>query len=271
MITHERRFFFLDLDRSPYEPDVYSPGEVLSTIFDYADEIGLFRSIPAGTKFFRARWEDSGACYRTAKDLGPPPPCKAVQSNRMSPAGIPMFYAGDEAETALRETASEPGRFAVGRFEIMRDALILDLTAIPELPSLFEPTPEDLEVPPRRILKFLNLIAGRISRPIKRGDREHFEYAPTQVITEFVRSRSLPDGRPVDGIKYRSSVRPGFTSYVLFATQDNLILEVDSEPSESRWLRLTDVNRRWVFDCGSSRLRRLKARVQQFLSSFRRC
>ena len=189
----------------------------------------------------------------------------------MSPAGIPMFYAGDEADTALEETASEPGRFAVGRFETIRDAMVLDLTAIPELPSLFEPISEDAGTPPRRILKFLRFIASQISRPIERDDRVHIEYVPTQVITEFVRSRRLPDGRLVDGIKYRSSVRPGYTSYVLFATQDNLLLEENLEPTQSRWLRLAEVEHRWVLDCGSSRLQRLKARMQQFLSRFRSC
>ena len=269
--TQERRFFFMDLTRSWYDPDVYSPAEVLSTIFDYAGDISLFQSIPSGTQLFRARWEGTGSCYRTATELGPPPPEKAVQSNRMSPAGIPMFFAGNEADTALKETVSEPGRFAVGRFETTRDAVVLDLTAIPELPSLFEPKSEDVGTPPRSILKFLRFIARQISRPIERDDRVHIEYVPTQVITEFVRSRRLPDGRLVDGIKYRSSVRPGHTSYVLFATQDNLLLEENLEPTQSRWLRLAEVEHRWVLDCGSSRLRRLKARMQQFLRRFRGC
>ena len=116
----QRRFFFMDLTRNSYDPDVYSPAEVLSTTFDYAGDISLFQSIPSGTQLFRARWEGTSSYYRTATELGPPPPDKAVQSTRMSPAGIPMFYAGDEVDTALKETASEPGRFAVGRFETTR-------------------------------------------------------------------------------------------------------------------------------------------------------
>ena len=262
----ERRFFFMDLTRYSYDADVYSPAEVLSTIFDYASDISLFQIAPSGTQLFRARWEDTGCCYRTAAELGPPPPDKAVQSNRMSPAGIPMFYAGDEAETALKETASEPGRFAIGRFETTRDAVVLDLTAIPELPSLFEPVSEDAGTPPRKILKFLSFIASQISRPIERDDRVHVEYVPTQVITEFVRSRPLPDGRLVDGIRYRSSVRPGYTSYVLFATQNDLLLEESLEPSQSQWLRLADVEHRWVRDCARSKLQSPKARLRELIS-----
>ena len=57
--------------------------------------------------------------------------------NRMSPAGIVMFYVSDEAATALREVARSPeddtGRYAIGKFRTMRDVPLLDLTAIPRI------------------------------------------------------------------------------------------------------------------------------------------
>ena len=86
---HERRFFFLHDKGNPYEPDIYSPGVVLRTIFEYAQQMGLFKEMPSGTHLLRARWEGSKPHLETPEDLGPPSLGKANQSNRMSPAGIP--------------------------------------------------------------------------------------------------------------------------------------------------------------------------------------
>ena len=43
-----------------------------------------------------------------------------------------MFYGSDEPETAIAEIDDEPLKgVSVGRFRIERDAVILDLTALP--------------------------------------------------------------------------------------------------------------------------------------------
>ena len=90
IVMHNRRFFFMDIDRDTNDPHIYNPAEVLQTIFDYAQQMGLFIQIPQGIQLFRARWEGCKPHLETPQDLGPPPLKKATQSNRMSPAGIPM-------------------------------------------------------------------------------------------------------------------------------------------------------------------------------------
>jgi len=115
VITQERRFFFADYGPDPNEPGTYDPGQVLDSIFEIADELGLFKAVPQGTRLYRARWEGNEVKLKTPQDLGPPPQPKAVQANRMSPPGIVMFYTCDEVETALLEVAQQPGRFAVGQ------------------------------------------------------------------------------------------------------------------------------------------------------------
>lgn len=246
VVMHERRFFFLRDEGDPYEPDVYSPGDVLSTIFEYAQQLNLFKEMPSGTHLLRARWEGCKAHLEAAEELGPPPVEKANQSNRMSPAGIPMFYGCDDEDTALKETASGPGYFAIGRFETLRPATLLDLTAIPPLPSLFEPTTDSMRVPPRKALKFLRYVATEVSRSIERGDRVHVDYAPTQVVTEFVRDQLTWENSRVDGIKYWSSVHPDHVSYVLFANQDNVLPTTESDGDEDRWLKLTETKHRYT-------------------------
>jgi hypothetical protein len=113
---------------------------------------------------------------------------------------------------------------------------------LPSIPSLFEGISDSCEYDPRRVLTFLHHVTKEISRPIERDDRTHIEYVPTQVVTEFIRSQFLSDGTIVEGIKYPSAVHKGFASYVLFATQKNLISsrmkrgELLSE--EDRWILL---------------------------------
>ena len=247
VVMRRRRYFFLDYGSDPSEPEVYDPGHILRNIFDSANELGLFKELPAGTHLYRARWEKPGPQLETPQELGPPPEDKATQANRMSAPGIVMFYACDQIDTALLEVAQEPGSFAVGRWRTLRPAIVLDLTEIPAIPGLFECDPEGGQDVSHRTLTFLGHVADQMSRPIAHDDRIHVEYVPTQVVTEFLRSRVRRRRAVIDGIKYPSSVLPGRASYVLFANQDHVVVEPpDGESAEPPWLELVDVCRRSV-------------------------
>ncbi len=67
---------------------------MLGTIGRLCSEFGLVEDLPAGSVIFRAR-ESKRAL--TVRELGPPPRDLALQSNRMSPAGIVMFYASPKS------------------------------------------------------------------------------------------------------------------------------------------------------------------------------
>ena len=222
VVMHERRYFFMDNQGDPYEADVFSPAEILQTIFEYARNMGLFLEFPSGSRLVRVRKEGDGERYDSPGELGPPPYAAAEQANRMSPAGIPMFYGCDDDDTALLEVAEGPGSYALGEFETKRPAILLDLTNIPEVPSLFEPVHDFQEVYPRRELSFLHHISREISRCVKRDDRVHIEYVPTQVVTEFIRAKVMLGESRIDGIRYNSSVNKRHVSYVLFADQSNV-------------------------------------------------
>ena len=96
------------------------------------------------------------------------------------------------------------------------------------------------------MLKFLHHVAREVSRPIERGDREHIEYVPTQIFTEFVMGQVAPGKSHVDGIKYSSSVHTGHASFVLFANQNNIEATSASEWSDDVWLKLAGTKHRWV-------------------------
>ena len=241
VVMHRRRFFF-ETYGDPDDENL-SPGDLLEKIFDSAESYELFEILPSETQLFRARFQKQGEKHTSAQDLGPPPKELATKSNRMSPPGIPMFYACDIPETALRETAYEGGAFAVGIFVTCRPALILDLTKVPPTPSLFQTFSDNLEFRPREILGFLNHVANEISRPIDRDDRVHFNYTPTQVVTEFVRGKLIRDDASIDGIKFNSAVHPKHASYVIFGSQENLLPQPDGSRSRdtARWLKLTSI------------------------------
>ena len=247
VVMRRRRFFFLDVGPDPSEPEVYDPGHILRNIFDSADQLGLFTELPAGKQLYRARWEEPDAQLEMPQELGPPPEEKATQANRMSAPGIVMFYACDDTDTALLEVAQEPGSFAVGRWRTLRPAIVLDLTAIPAIPALFEYDPEGGQDVSRRAVTFLHHVADQMSRPIARDDRIHVEYVPTQVVTEFLRARVRWQRNAIDGVKYESAARPAHASYVLFANRDHVVIDpAGGESEETPWLELMDVCHRSV-------------------------
>ncbi len=241
VVMHRRRFFFENYG-DPDDSNI-SPGDLLEKIFESTESYELFEVLPSEMQLFRARFQRPDEKHTSAQDLGPPPKELATKSNRMSPPGIPMFYACDIPETALRETAYEEGSFAVGLFATCRPALILDLTKVPPTPSLFQTHSDNLEFRPREVLGFLNHVANEISRPIERDDKVHFNYTPTQVVTEFVRGKLVRDGSPIDGIRFNSAVHPKYSSYVFFGSQENLlpVAEGSNSWNTDRWLKLIRV------------------------------
>ena len=213
LIKHRRRFFFM---REKGDGELFSPLGLLKELENWCRRFEVIATLPAGHLFYRARYEKAGRFLQSAAELGPAPADKATVANRMSPAGIVMFYVSDEAATALREVARNPkkdvGRYAIGTFRTLRDVPILDLTAIPSIPSIFEPVPDSLEYDPRPPLIFLNYFAAELSMPIAGDERAHIEYIPAQVVTEYFRSEFDHKGEPLAGIRYRSARREGGSS-----------------------------------------------------------
>ncbi len=94
-------------------------------------------------------------------------------------------------------------------------------------------------------------VGKEISRPIARDDRIHIEYVPTQVVTEYVRNTLSVEGKPIDGIRYASSRNNSGTAIVLFADQDNLVLEKNEQKdyyglSSDRWISLLEASTKSV-------------------------
>ena len=116
--------------------EILTPAGVLDRIFEYAELQELFVELDHNVPLFRARCHCTGNPWTEPKDLGPPPEENASQ-NRMSPAGISMFYVSEDPNTALAEIRARTGGFSVGCFRLTRPALVLDLSTMPPIPSTY--------------------------------------------------------------------------------------------------------------------------------------
>jgi hypothetical protein len=225
-VKHETRYMFFEEASGPPElrhPDDVRPEEMLGSVGYAVREAGLVRAVEVGKRFVRARVDAPSAIHGSADALGPPPLEYAVQPNRMSPAGIPMFYGAVEADTALAEVRSNdptPVVATIAIWSASRPFDIVDLTQLPPAPSIFDRASRHLRDP----ILFLREFIRDLAKPITRDRHEHIEYVPTQIVTEYFRyrfrsgTREGPSGR-IQGLAYPSSRHLGGVAVVLFFDQ----------------------------------------------------
>jgi len=242
-VKHQTRYLFFRQDDDVYSQ--YKPSLILDEIGNILDEVNLNTKIKTSKSLIRAREHLESITLKSAKELGTPPMSAAKYSNRMSPAGIPMFYGSFEEDTAINEILKNnvsPGIvLTLGFFHPIRDLNVLDLTNIPEVPSLFSDEERHLRAP----ISFLRKFARDLSKPVKQDGYEHINYVPTQIVTEYIRHRYRDRfGVKVDGIIYRSSVVDEGTSFVLFVENDQCINNLDeSSSNKEKLLLLRNVKR----------------------------
>ncbi|MFD0391827.1 RES family NAD+ phosphorylase [Streptomyces nogalater] len=145
--------------------------------------------------------------------LGTALPEQARQPNRMSPAGIPLFYGADSREAAVQEVtrhASDHISYVTSAaFETTGPFRVVDFTLLDPVPSLFDTDRAHL----RRALMFLHEFVKQISAGA--DGREHLDYVPTQIVTEYL-LRVFDRQHPVDGLLFASSAAgPGSVCTVL--------------------------------------------------------
>lgn len=141
-IKHETRFLFMAIPQSPsLMPDEFTSVEFMARLMEIISTSGALVKVPAGRVFWRGRLVgDSKLPRYGAKELGSPPPDKA-SANRMSPAGISMFYGSDDIETVVAEIGAHGSRShaAVGSFETTKPLTMLNLAALPAVNRVSSP------------------------------------------------------------------------------------------------------------------------------------
>jgi len=233
-VKHEVRFLFLNMKaRSKYDPEP-EPFTILESIGHIVRDLGLTTVLSEGSSLYRGRQHDDATTITQWDEISSPPPDFASQS-RFSPSGISMFYGSNNASTCFLETFdrnTSKARFSVGEFIVEQDLILLNLTNLPSIPSLFDESRAFERMP----LIFMRQFEMDCSLPIKRDGREHIDYVPTQVVSEYFRHlfRLTPEEEHgIDGILYNSSKAESQTCVTLFSGP-----EIADPNSSSRYLSL---------------------------------
>jgi hypothetical protein len=228
-VQEQSRFIAIESREAPlgFDPrPPYQLGAFLRGLLTYIDgPLGLVTTMPAGTPLFRGRLvEGPGEVELNAGSLGPAPSRKTT-ANRMSPAGVSFFYGSETAQTAIAEIAGHGVKplAVIGEFRTARTLTILDFTRRASVTSIFTENGRHEAT----LRGFLRTFIEAITRPIIPDGRQHIEYVPTQVLTEYF--RWVPDTH-IDGVALPSS-QTGDKTYVLFFGPD-VVADAD-EQSES--------------------------------------
>lgn len=223
-VKHHTRYIFLRLKvekEFPYDSDSIPVSKMLDRLsgeFSKLEEENLLTMLKVDSKIFRTRIHDNSVHLSRATEIGTVPLEYAKYSNRMSPAGIPMFYGAFDPQTAVEETVDDSdigvGKIAsIGTFNVIKQMEVLDLTKLHEIPSIFDTNRGYL----RSSLIFLRNFGEEISKPTNKDGAEHIEYVPTQVFCEYIRHLYRDQsGNALDGILYPSSKHRGGVCCVLF-------------------------------------------------------
>ena len=209
-------------DQITFPREEMEPEEILESIGVFINQHALICTIESSEEIYRVRIVDKDISFdNNEKELGSPPKDFCTFANRMSPAGISMFYGAFDIETAIKETY-EPEKNVTkkaicGLFKPTRQLILIDLSEIPSVPSLFD---EENRYD-RDSLSFLNDFIKDFCKPIERADKAHIDYVPTQIVTEYFRHvLRLDTGKLVDGVIYPSSKDNKRKCIVIFANSD---------------------------------------------------
>lgn len=242
MVKHQRRFTFLADHRfiriltKPKEMGPKEDSNILSVLKSLINQVGLIAFMNTDDVFYRVRKLDELGDKYGFNDITSPSDDKAF-NNRMSPAGISMFYASFNKEIAKNEASGDDQKgILIGKFRPKRRLRLVDLTAIPNDLSFWMNYYQEN--------KFLNKFIKEVTKPIGSKDKD-IEYVPTQIFTEYIRYMFKDyKGRGIDGIIYSSSKSSKEKNLVLFCNQEESKEFVDlAGPIElytKKWIKVDE-------------------------------
>lgn len=252
VVKYSKRYLFSkDMGQIDYfrGDEELPPGKFLERFGEILTQIDLVREFPPRTRIYRVRVHDPSEELRTASELGTPSTENARYSNRMSPAGIPMFYGAFDEETAIRETF-DPLRgnnvaITVGEFRTARGFPVVDLTKVPPIPSVFDSEKRDS----RPDIIFLHHFIRDLQAQVTKDGREHIDYVPTQIVTEYIRHLyKHPEHGMVRGILYCSARSEGECCVLFFDSEQ--CGEIAKGWTETKDLYSSDKPKFWLgLDC----------------------
>lgn len=217
IVKHEMRYSFLNKDnlKTSHHKEF---SNILLEVAHGVESLDLLKVLEIDTILYRGRQHGTETPITSINQLSSPPKQFTNFPNRMSPAGISMFYGAFDKATAINEiidnkALDEKPLITIGEFSLKVALNVIDFTEEKEVPSIFDKNRSKHYY----LSLFFSSFVGDLAKNIARDDRVHVEYIPTQVLTEFFRF-VYPGliGTEVDGILYRSSKSEGGKCCVLF-------------------------------------------------------
>lgn len=188
-VKHKYRYFFNSIENTDEHSETIAVPEMLDELGDLVQQYGLVDLLPIDTPLFRVRVHDPSEICNNWQSLGSPPPENCL-SNRMSAAGISVFYAAMDIATAKAESfvnlkGSDKRILTGAMWKCTRELCVLDFTKLPPIPSIYS----DYGRFERDRLIFLHHFVENITQPVIHDGREHIDYIPTQILIEYFRYR----------------------------------------------------------------------------------
>lgn len=211
-VKYKSRYLFIPEDNNEYS-SVYS---ILEEVGELIQSLKLVRKI-SKTEFYRIRQHNNPDGLIDMKELVSPPRECALCPNRFSPTGISMLYAAFEKDTAWLETINERDEhkqfYTIAKLTSKSDLYVIDFGRLPKIPSIYGLKSKKKYY----LICFIHDLISDFTKPIEKDGKEHIEYVPTQIVTEFFRfpfnaSKKLK----IEGIVYPSSKNNSGLSSVFF-------------------------------------------------------
>ncbi|OBU35996.1 RES domain-containing protein [Photobacterium phosphoreum] len=231
-VLTKTRYLFLaepEDEFSSGRPDYIPIASMLDALGNTCIKESMVTVIPAGTEFFRVRHAAAKERFTTFSEMGVPP-VGVASAGRMNPAGISYLYLAYQKETAEKEVLEWSKRWFTAKYKTKVDIPIIDFSIAPSVPSVFEPELYES----RHNRYFLHAIIKDLIAPVSKDGKEHVDYVPTQIVSEYFRYKFKDEsGNGIMGLKYPSVKDDTGTNIAVFSS-DNEELEQMFELLEIR-------------------------------------
>lgn len=216
-VRYRTRFYFHR--RVHKEPqDGISSAEMMDAVGRLILRAGLVQTLEGTQDLFRGRIRRPGDDWEpNAASLGAPPPDLA-RSGRMNPTGIPYLYLAFDLNTMLSELGplGPDEVIEAGVYSLPTPIAVVDFTALPPMPSLFDPS----NAGRYDEVLFLHRFVREISVPVERPRLADIHYVPTQVMCEYIaQALEVPDEVEIRGIVYPSAAHRDGRNLALFPSR----------------------------------------------------
>jgi RES domain-containing protein len=199
------------------------PGDPPDLVSFALEDLGI--EYTTSERLFRARLHRApGQATRFEKDdLRAPPPTK-TPAGRANARGRPVLYMAATMDTAIAEVRPWKGAaVAVAEMEVVSNARVLDITAVPQVSSPFQGNLKWTFEGRALFERF----AEELARPVSPADEDR-DYLPSQHICDAIRRAGY------DGILYPSAMHRDGKNVVLFDPHA-------AEPKAIAYVRVQDV------------------------------